>query len=70
MSTLGKTAISEKKVLLLSTKSIFEVNRPDPARPALYLRTCYSYGFQILTQCLHTVYKYRIIFSVILFRLT
>ena len=57
-----------KKVLVLSLKSIFEVNRPDPVRPnparpdltimlfdALYLKAYCRYGFKIPTHCLHTV---------------
>ena len=39
-----------KKSLILSLKSIFEVNRPDRnAFDALYLRTYYRYELQILT---------------------
>ena len=55
--------LSMKKVLFLPLKPIFEVNRLDPARhgptvtlfDGLYLRNYYRYGFQVLTQCLHTV---------------
>ena len=51
-----------KKVLLVPLKSIFEVNRPDPAGPgptmtlfdALYLRTYCRYELQILTHISHT----------------
>ena len=55
-----------KKGLLLSLKIYFlkgTANPLDLVRPgptvtlfdALYLRTYCRYGFQILTQCLHTV---------------